>query len=104
IHQVNSQSFQPAAQFNALLQIPSALFPIGRRYAHQERERLWQRLANYLCYAQQKPDAILKAAAIVVLAVVAQRRIELVQQIAMGRMNPTNWKPAARARRVACWK
>ncbi len=46
-----------------------------------------QRLADRLCDAQQKPDAILETAAVVVFAVVAQWGIELVQQIAVGRMN-----------------
>ena len=74
------------AERHALLEVPAALDPVGGRDAHAHRHVCRHGGAHRVEHLQRKAHAVLQRAAVVIAARVRQRREELVQQVAMRRV------------------
>ncbi len=77
---------QATGQFDRFIRIPAILDPVGRRYPHEQRQLLRPYLTHGLRHLQYKTDTVFKRAAVLILALIAERRQELMQQIAVGSM------------------
>ena len=74
---------QPARELDRLLERPAALDPVGRRDADEDRKRGGPGLAQRPGHGQREAHAILEAPAELIVAMVGQRREELVQEVAV---------------------
>src|SRR3954447_26893061 len=83
VDQVDAEVAQALREFNRLREIPSAVHPIGSGDAHEERQMIRPRLPHAFGDAERKAHAILERPAVFVRAHVAERREELVQEIAV---------------------
>jgi hypothetical protein len=70
-----------------LLNIPTALDPVGGGNAHENREPARDAGPDRFGDAQGQPHAVLQAAAIGIAAEIGERGEKLVQEIAMRRVN-----------------
>ena len=73
-------------EFNGLRIIPTALNPVGCGNTHADRDIIRDRLAHRVENFQREAHAIFQRTAIFIFAVVAERRQELMQQIAVRSM------------------
>ena len=83
MHEGTAARFQCLAQFQALLDFPPSLDPVGGRDAHAHRQIGRHCGTHGIEHFERKAHAVFQRAAVVVDAVVRQRRQELVQQVAM---------------------
>ncbi len=83
IDEVAAQGLQLARGLDRVLDGEAAFDPVGRRDAHAQRLVARPRLAAGLEHLERKAPALFHRAAILVAAPVAERREELVQQIAV---------------------
>ena len=79
INQVHPQPAKLAGEFYGLLDVPAAIGPIGGRYAHKKRQALRPDLADSRNYFAKQPDAVFEGSAIVILAMIAKGREELMK-------------------------
>jgi hypothetical protein len=84
VEELAAALFQLGGKGEALRQVPAALDPVGGRDAHAHHHLRRYRRADRIEHLQREAHAVLERAAVVVGALVGQRRQELVQQIAMG--------------------
>jgi glycerate kinase len=87
VDQVDAQLLQLARQLDRLLDVPAALHPVGAGDAHEQRAALRQIGAHGLDGVAQEAGAVLERAAVGVGAMVAERRQEFVEQVAVGGVN-----------------
>ncbi len=87
VDQVNAMRFEKARKLNRVVDGPAALDPICRGDADEEREVRRPLGADCVHNFEREAGAILKAAAVGVLAHIGERREELVNQVAVGRVN-----------------
>ena len=80
-------AFSRLAELDRLLDVPSAIDPIGGRDAHEDGQAGRHAGPYGARDAQGQPHAVVEAAAIAVVAEIGERRQELVQQIAVCRMD-----------------
>ena len=71
----------------ALLEVPAAVDPVGAGDPDQQRRGVRQRRPHGVDGLEEEPDPVVERAAVVVVAVVGERREELVQQVAVGRVD-----------------
>ena len=90
---------QGARQHEALRQVPAALHPVAGGDADADRHAGGHRGLDRVEHRQHQPHAVLQRTAVIVVALVAERRQELVQQVAMRRMHLDQVQ--AQARRAA---
>ena len=78
---------QCAAKSNALLDIPATLNPVGARHPNADRHLPWNGSADGIKDRQWKTHAVFQRATVSIAALIGQRRQELVQQIAVRRVD-----------------
>ena len=81
---VTAQRFQLLAKLNGLLAVPAAFDPVGCRQPDAHRHGVAHCLADRLKDFQRIAHSVLQRTAVLVAALVAERREKLVQQIAVG--------------------
>ena len=81
---VTAQRFQLLAKLNGLLAVPAAFDPVGSRQPDAHRHGVAHCLADRLKDFQRIAHSVLQRTAVLVAALVAERREKLVQQIAVG--------------------
>ena len=80
-------AFQQLREFDAAVEVPAAVDPVGGGYAHEQR-LVVRPLGTHRVYDfQQITHAILEASTIAIRALVGQRRQEFVNQITVRRMH-----------------
>ena len=72
-----------ASEFDRLVDVPTALDPIGGGHAHGDRALSWKNRADRFEDFQREAHPVLEAAAIFVRATVRERRQKLVQEVAV---------------------
>ena len=77
-------ALQASHQFDRLIDGHAALDPVRHRETDGQRQTLRPDLADGGERLQQEPNAVLEAAAVIVGAVVGERRVELVGEVAVG--------------------
>src|SRR5207245_4853167 len=87
IDEVHAEGLQSFAQLAGLLEVPTAFFPIRGGNANEQRQACGPNLPHRLYDLENDADAILEAAAKLILPKIAEGRKELVQQISMGGVN-----------------
>ena len=84
VDHVHAVLAEPGDDLGRLAEVEAALDPLGRRDAHQQRHADGDSAAHRVHDAQQEAGTAGELAAVGVGALVAQRREELVQQVAVG--------------------
>ena len=87
----------PARDGRGLVDVPSALGPVGCREPDEQR-RVGRGIPDRVDDAQQQSRAVLERAAVLVVAEVRQRREELVQQVAVRGVDLEQLEARRRAR------
>src|SRR5262245_40246821 len=87
VDQVDTQLLQPAREHDRLLDVPPPCRPVGRRDADEHRQVGRDQLATRPGDAERQPHPVLQAPAVTVRPAVAQRGQELVQEVAVGRVD-----------------
>src|SRR5579871_55335 len=92
VDQINAEWLQASAQFDGFADVPAAFRPVGRRHAAEKRQIRWPNFAHRLRNFERKTNAILEAATVLIVALVAERGQELVNQVSVSRMNLNDLK------------
>ena len=95
VHEVATEFFQRLSEDNRFFRRPTAVDPIGRRHAHAERLVGWPNVTHRCEHLERIAHAVGRAAAIFVVALIGERREELVQQIAVADMEFTQFEADA---------
>ena len=96
VHRRATARLQLAREGDRVLHVPAAVHPVGGGHAHPHRPLGGEGRAHGVEHLQRKAHAVGQAAAVGVGAAVGQRRQELVQQVAVRRMNLDARQPDAR--------
>ena len=81
---VAAQRFQLLAKLNGLLAVPAAFDPVGSRQPDAHRHGVAHRLADRVKHFQRIAQTVFQRTAVLITALIAERREKLVQQIAVG--------------------
>src|SRR6267142_1204231 len=81
VDQVHALTREASRQLDRLIDVPTALHPVGRRDAHEQRPAVRPTRPHGARDLQQDADAVLERAAVGVRAVVRERREEFVEQV-----------------------
>ena len=103
VDQVHALTHEAPRQLDRLVDVPTALHPVGRRDAHEQRPAIRPARAHGARELQQDADAVLERSAVRIRAAVGKRREKFVQQVPVGGVQLQHAKAGAdRAfRRVA---
>src|SRR5690606_7806206 len=87
VDRITAPRFERLRKLDGLLYIPTTLYPVGAGYAHRDRTVSRKSTANRIKYLEREAHAVFKTATITVIAMVGERRQELVQEIAVRAMD-----------------
>ncbi|MNO56840.1 hypothetical protein D3C76_473620 [compost metagenome] len=87
IDQIHAQYPQATRQLDGFVRVPAILDPVGGRHPNEQRQLRRPDLAHRFGDLQGEAYAVFEATAVLVAALVAQRREKLMQQVTMGGMD-----------------
>ena len=87
IDQVHTFGLEQAGERDSLLQVPTAVHPVGARDPDAERKPLRPLGTHGAGCLDEEARAVLEAAAVAVRTLVGQRGEELMEQVAVGRVD-----------------
>src|SRR5690606_16445065 len=84
---VDAERLQAPGELHRVVEGPATFRVVDRRAAHEERFLLRPRCARFADYFEREAHAVLEAPSILVAARIGKRGQELVQQVAVRRVN-----------------